>query len=116
MKATIVLLSLTLAACGGATTQSEQTADRLENAAAQSDPASAAKLENAADAVRAGGGDASASAPGSIAQETLASAGERAVAAPRAAGPAAPPPKQAQPNRDGQIGPRPAVVPPNARD
>ncbi len=51
MKAALVLtLLVTLAACQQS--PAENTADALDNAAAQSDPAAAASLENAADAMR----------------------------------------------------------------
>ena len=48
---------LVLAACEGGG-QAENTADRLEEAAEQSDPAAAPILENAADAVREGDANA----------------------------------------------------------
>ena len=47
-----LILLAALAACGGAGDKAEQSADQLEKAAAQSDPTSAALLDNAADQVR----------------------------------------------------------------
>ena len=50
---------LALAACGGGgQSQAENTAEALEEAAEQSDPAAAQVLENAADAAREGNGNA----------------------------------------------------------
>ena len=90
---------LVLAACGGGG-QAENTADRLEDAAEQSDPAAAPVLENAADAVREGNLNA---------QQALEQAGN-AQAATVAGAEQAPPSMQAQPNRTGQQTP-PAKVP-----
>ncbi len=127
MKTAILLASLLLAACqeqdpSVAAAQNGVTPERLEAAAAQSDSASAAVLENAADEARSGNSAASA-------QDALATAGNateaEGVAMNRAdtAG-AAPPPQQAQPNYDGQrknfdekgkLQPRPKFIPPNAQ-
>jgi hypothetical protein len=52
MKALAPALLLALAACGGQQSPAENTADLLDEAAEQSDPAAAAVLENAADQVR----------------------------------------------------------------
>ncbi len=117
MKAAFPFLLLTLAACGKRDPSAEAAAngvtpERLEAAAAQSDPASAAILENAADEARSG--NSAASAQGALATAGNATAGE-ALTAPTNAGPI-PPPKQARPNLDGQVRPSPAVVPPNARE
>ena len=119
---------LALAACGSGT-QSEKAADQLEKAAGQSDPTSAAALENAADKIRETG-DGNLADPNATAQQAL----EKAAAVdPTGVGSnvtvttktSPPPPKQAIPNRDGQrqnfdengqLQARPTAVPPNARD
>jgi uncharacterized protein HemX len=91
--------SLALAACGGGQSQSENTAEALDAAAEQSDPAAAEVLENAADAAREGGANA---------QEALQQAGNAqatTVQQPQQA----PPSVQAQPNRIGQQTPPPKV-------
>lgn len=89
---------LGLAACGGGgQSQAENTAEALDQAAEQSDPAAAEVLENAADAVREGNGSA---------QQALQNAGNAQAAAvpqPRQT----PPSMQAQPNRTGQQTPPP---------
>ena len=135
-------LLLGLAACGGGGGKAEQAADQLEKAAAQSDPTSAAVLENAADDVRATGNTMALGQPGSPAQQALEKAANASAdttgdtptrtdatpadtsAAGKGATPA-PPPKQALPNYDGQrlnrdengnFKPRPKIIPPNARD
>lgn len=66
---------LLLAACGGSgsDTPAENTADRLENAAAQSDDASADVLEDAADNIAAS--NAGAAGANVMAQEALNQAG-----------------------------------------
>ena len=125
-----LLLLAGLAACGGADTPAEQSADQLEKAADQSDPTSAAILENAADQVRETGDASALSDPNSPTQQAL----EKAAAVnPTGVGSnvtettstPAPPPKQALPNYDGQrlnrdengnFKPRPTIIPPNARD
>jgi hypothetical protein len=84
---------LVLAACGGGG-QAENTADRLEEAAEQSDPAAAPVLENAADQVREGNANA---------QQALQQAGNAQAAT------VAPPSMQAQPNRTGQQTPPPKI-------
>lgn len=89
---------LVLAACGGGG-QAENTADRLEEAAEQSDPAAAPILENAADAVREGDLNA---------QQALQQAGN-AQAATVPGAQQAPPSMQAQPNRTGRQTPPPKV-------
>lgn len=66
-----LVLSLALAACGGANSKAEQSADQLEKAADQSDPASAAVLENAADEIRATNNSEALGKPGSAAQVAL---------------------------------------------
>ena len=92
-----------LSACGGGgQSQSENTADQLESAAEQSDPASAEILENAADAARQQNGMEAAN----TGQEALQQAGNAASATvPPAQVP--PPSLQAQPNRTGQQTPPP---------
>jgi uncharacterized membrane protein YccC len=90
---------LVLAACGGGS-QSDQTADRLEEAAEQSDPAAASALENSAESIREG-------ETGANAQEALQQAGnaQAATVQPQQA----PPSMQAQPNRTGQQIPPPKI-------
>jgi hypothetical protein len=90
---------LILAACGGGS-PADQTADKLEEAAEQSDPAAAAALENAASDMREG-------ETGTNAQEALQQAGnaQAATVQPQQA----PPSMQAEPNRTGQQTP-PAKV------
>ena len=96
LPALIALLGL--AACGsGGQSQKENSADALENAAEQSDPAAAEVLENAADAVREGD---------VTAQQALQTAGNaQAATVPQPQ--RAAPPVQAQPNRGGQQTPPP---------
>ena len=94
-----IVALLGLAACGGGQGQTENAADALEEAAEQSDPAAAAELENAADAVREGNGTA---------QDALQAAGNaQAATVPQAQ--QVPPSQQAQPNRTGQQTPPPKV-------
>jgi hypothetical protein len=90
---------LVLSACGGGS-QADQTADKLEEAAEQSDPAAAAALENSADSIRAG-------ESGANTQEAVQQAGnaQAATVQPQQA----PPSMQAQPNRSGQQTPPPKV-------
>jgi membrane-bound lytic murein transglycosylase B len=91
---------LALAACGGSQSPAENTAEALEEAAEQSDPAAAAVLENEADAVREQG------AGGASAQQALDKAGDaQAATVPRPQ--KAPPSVQAEPNRGGQQTPPP---------
>ena len=93
-----VFLVLNLAACGGGGgSQAENTAEALEEAAEQSDPAAAQVLENAADSALEGNVSA---------QQALQSAGNaQAQTVPQAQ--QAPPSQQAQPNRGGQQTPPP---------
>jgi hypothetical protein len=90
---------LVLAACGSGG-QADQTADKLEEAAEQSDPAAAAALENSAQSIREGESAANE-------QEALQEAGnaQAATVQPQQA----PPSMQAQPNRTGQQTPPPKV-------
>lgn len=93
-----ILAALGLAACGGGgQSETKDSAEALEEAAEQSDPAAAAVLENAADAVREGNGSA---------QQALQDAGN-AQAATISGAQQAPPSMQAQPNRTGQQTPPP---------
>ena len=88
---------LLLSACGGGS-QAENTADRLEEAAEQSDPAAAQVLQNAADEVSAGNMSA---------DQAMQAAGNAQAAT---VGEQTPPPSmQAQPNRTGQQTPPPKV-------
>lgn len=136
-----LLLLAGLAACGGAGSPAEKNAEQLEKAASQSDPTSAAVLENAADEIRANDDATPLGTPGSTAQNALDQAANASAAttgdtrtrtdatpADAAAGNGAspaPPPKQALPNYDGQrlnrdengnFKPRPKIIPPNAQD
>ncbi|HZF41906.1 MAG TPA: hypothetical protein VEZ48_00665 [Sphingomonadaceae bacterium] len=126
-----LLLPISLAACSGDGSKAEQTADQLEKAAGQSDPTSAAVLENAAAEVRATGDTSALSDPDSPTQKALENAaainptGVGSNVATTAGPTPAPPPKQALPNYDGQrlnrdekgnLQPRPTIIPPNARD
>lgn len=93
-----------LSACGGGgQSQADNTADQLEKAAEQSDPAAAEILENAADAARENGAQAA-----NIGQEALQEAGN-AASATMPAVQVPPPSLQAQPNRTGQQTPPPKV-------
>lgn len=96
---------LVLSACGGGG-QADATADKLEEAAEQSDPAAAQVLENAADEVRDQGAAAPAGQPGSAAQQAMEEAGNAQAATVPGPQPA-PPSLQAQPNRTGQQTPPP---------
>src|SRR3712207_5643649 len=101
MKRSLALLPilplLALAACGGGGSPAENTAEALEQAAEQSDPAAAQVLENAADAAREGASNA---------QGALQAAGNaQAATVPQPQ--QAPPSVQAQPNRGGQQTPPP---------
>ncbi|WP_216323712.1 hypothetical protein [Sphingomonas quercus] len=73
---TVILFGgLALAACG----KSHDTAEALDNAAAQSDPAAAAALNDQAEAIRNDGATGDLSAPNSTAQNALQAAGNAAV-------------------------------------
>ncbi len=89
---------LALAACGSGGTPAENTAEALEKAAEQRDPAAAAVLENAADEAL----EQNVADP----QQALQQAGNAQAAT--VPGPQqAPPSMQAQPNRTGQQTPPP---------
>ena len=88
---------LLLAACGGES-KADRTADRLEEAAEQSDPAAAAALENSAERIREGESDMNA-------QQAMQQAGN--AQAETVLPQEAPPSMQAQPNRTGQQTPPP---------
>jgi hypothetical protein len=96
---------LLLCACG-AGGQADATADKLEEAAEQSDPAAAEVLETAADDIREGNSASPASAPGSEAQQAMEAAGNAQEATLYQPQPA-PPSLQAEPNRGGQQTPPP---------
>lgn len=104
IAAPALLLALALAACGGgAQDPVENTADQLEQAAEQSDPAAAAVLENAADDVR----EQNSVAP---ADEALEKAGNAAAAtAARPQRQPAPPSQGAKPHAAGDPVPPPKV-------
>jgi hypothetical protein len=102
MKFSVIILTaalLALSACGGGG-QADQTADKLEEAAEQSDPAAAAALENSAEAIREG-------ETGMNAQQALQGAGN--AQAQTVQPQQAPPSMQAQPNRTGQQTPPPKL-------
>ena len=102
MKATHLLAfsaAAALAACSQ--TPAENTADQLENAAEQSDPAAAAVLENRAEQVL----EQNSTAPAEGAMEA---AGNAQIGAGNAA-PAAPQSKQAKPHAPGDPVPPPKV-------
>jgi hypothetical protein len=96
---------LLLTSCGGGG-QAEATAEKLEEAAEQSDPAAAEVLENAADEIRDGNSASPAAAPGSEAQQAMEAAGNAQEATLPRPQPA-PPSLQAEPNRGGQQTPPP---------
>jgi hypothetical protein len=70
MKGLTPAFLLALAACGGQQSAPENTAEQLEQAADQSDPAAAEVLENAAEQVR----DQNSTAPANQALENAANA------------------------------------------
>ena len=70
MKALPLALLAALVACSGQQSPAENTADQLEEAAEQSDPAAAEVLENAAEQVR----DQNSTAPANQALENAANA------------------------------------------
>ena len=81
MRRVLMIPLLLLAACGQSA--ADDQADRLDNAAAQSDPAAAAVLENAADALRENeGGDPQAQAQNALQAAGNAQAGAGASDAP----------------------------------
>jgi hypothetical protein len=100
--ATLALSLTALVACGGGGDAVENTAEQLENAAAQSDPAAAAVLNNAADQVL----EQNSTAP---AQGALEAAGNAQVQSTNA-GPMQPP-AQAKPHAKGDPVPPPKVTP-----
>ena len=94
---------LVLSACGGGG-RADQAADKLEEAAEQSDPAAAAVLENAAENIREGAPPANV---GNAAQQAMQRAGN--AQAETVLPQQAPPSMQAQPNRGGQQTPPPKI-------
>ena len=102
-----------LTACGSST-PAENSAAALENAASQSDPAAAAVLENAADAVREQNVQVPAEAPGSPVQDALQDAGNAQAATVPQAEPQgqAAPPVGAKPHQPGEPVPPPKIRPP----
>ncbi|MDB5684021.1 MAG: hypothetical protein JWM75_1719 [Sphingomonas bacterium] len=71
---------LVLGGCGGQQSPAEQTAENLEAAADQSDPAAAEVLDNAADTVRDQGESGVPNNAAATAQEALEQAGNAQVA------------------------------------
>jgi hypothetical protein len=97
-----------LAACGGSS-EADNTAAALEDAASQSTPEAAAVLENAADQIQEQNVTAPISQPGSPGQQAMQAAGQ---AQAKAAGAPAPPPSQgAKPHAKGDPVPPPKVQP-----
>jgi hypothetical protein len=86
MKGLTPAFLLALAACGGQQSAAENTAEQLEQAAEQSDPAAAEVLENAAEQVR----DQNSTAPANQALENAANASMPPPAEPQGT---MPPPK-----------------------
>ena len=116
MKAALPAIAalFALAACGQST-PAENSAEALENAASQSDPAAAAVLENAADEVREQNTQTPPGAPGSAAQNAMQEAGN-AQAATVAQSEAQPqgqpaPPVGAKPHQPGDPVPPPKIRP-----
>ena len=105
--AAAALLAFTLAACG-AQSPAENSAEALENAAAQSTPEAAAILENAADEVREGESTAPPGAPGSPVQKAMEKAGA-AQSEPRTKIAPVPPATGAKPHAKGDPVPPPQV-------
>jgi hypothetical protein len=112
-RAFILLPLLALAACGSSDPASN-TAERLQEAAEQSDPAAAEVLENAAAQIDDQNAAAPAGAPGSAAQEALEAAGNAQAATVQTGGgnTATPgPPPGAKPHAPGDPVPPPKVTP-----
>lgn len=103
-------LALALAACGSNSGPAEQAADQLDNAAAQSTPAAADVLENAAETIRDQGdegaiGDPNASVQQAMNQAGAAQAGNTTTATPT------PPARQAAPHGAEKGNPPPKTEP-----
>ena len=99
-------LALALAACGGST-EADNTAAALEEAAGQSTPEAAAVLRNEADRIQEQNIAAPISQPGSPGQQALEAAGQAQAKA--AATPAAPPSQGAKPHAKGDPVPPPKI-------
>jgi len=91
-----------LAACGGGSSPAENSAEQLENAAAQSTPAAAASLENSAEQIRENNISDPNAAQAAMQAAGNVQAGER---------PAAPPQVGAKPHRPGDPVPPPKLAP-----
>jgi hypothetical protein len=96
-----LLGAFSLAACGGGQSPAENSAEQLENAAAQSTPAAASVLNNSAAEIR----DRNIADP-AAAQKAMQAAGD----AQAGAGPLAPPQAGAKPHRPGDPVPPPKLA------
>ena len=95
-----LLGAFALAACGGAKSPAENSAEQLDNAAAQSSPAAAASLNASAEQIR----------DGNISDPNAAQAAMQAAGNVQAGqGPAAPPQVGAKPHRPGDPVPPPKL-------
>ncbi|HEX9955143.1 MAG TPA: hypothetical protein VGB48_08020 [Allosphingosinicella sp.] len=99
-------LAFALAACGGSS-EADNTAAALEDAASQSTPEGAAVLENAADQIREQNVTAPIAEPGSPGQQALQAAGNAQANAKSA--PAPQPSQGAKPHAPGDPVPPPKV-------
>ncbi|HEX8579527.1 MAG TPA: hypothetical protein VF655_08020 [Allosphingosinicella sp.] len=102
----VFALALALAACGGSS-EADNTAAALEDAASQSTPEAAAVLENAADQIQEQNVTAPISEPGSPGQQAMQAAG--AAQAKAKAPTVAPPSQGAKPHAKGDPVPPPKV-------
>lgn len=105
LTAALAISALALSACGGGGNAVENTAEQLQNAAEQSDPAAAQVLENAADQVL----EQNSTAP---AQGALEAAGNAQAAGAARPGQKAPPAQGAKPHAPGDLVPPPKVKAP----
>ena len=113
VSALALAAAFALAACGGST-EADNTAAALEEAAEQSTPAAAAVLENAAEQIQEQNVAAPISQPGSPGDQALKAAGQAQV---KAAPPTPAPPSQgAKPHAKGDPVPPPKVQPGGGND
>ena len=101
-----IALAFALAACGGST-EADNTAAALEDAASQSTPEAAAVLENAAEQIQEQNVTAPISQPGSPGQQAMQAAGQAQAKANAA--PKAPPSQGAKPHAKGDPVPPPKI-------
>ncbi len=109
----VAAAALALAACGGST-EADNTAAALEEAASQSTPEAAAVLENAAEQIQEQNVTAPISQPGSPGDQAMKAAGQ-AQAKAGAATPA-PPSQGAKPHAKGDPVPPPKIQPGGGND